>query len=476
MNKRRRQNTRGRRLQRSFTAAAAALLLAGCGSLAPPHERPALPTPAVFPGPAGSGTAVAADTGWHTVFTDAGLRTLIEAALQNNRDLRIAVLNIEQARAQYQVRRADALPTVNAAAAASLLSRATASNPNLHSAGVAVTAYELDFFGRIHDLAEAAQAQVLATEEARNTVQIGLVAAVASAWLNLLADDEQLALTKQTLRTREESLALTKLRFEHGAASALDWQQARSLVEAARVAAVQLQRQRAIDENSLAQLVGDAAGPGPVGSTALAGLTLGPELAAGLPSDLLNQRPDIRQAEQQLMAANANIGAARAAFFPRITLTGTAGSVSTELSGLFKPGSFGWTFAPQIVLPIFDAGRNRANLEIAQAAQSIAVAQYEKAVQTAFREVADALAGRRTWGEQLRAQQTQAEAEAERARLTDLRYRNGAASYLEVLDAQRSLFAAQQAALQTQLARLQNQLALYKVLGGGWTPPAAATR
>ncbi len=468
------------RTPRSTPAAvvlAAALAASGCTSLAPTTTRPAPPVPAAYPmaienTPAGG--AVAAETDWHAFFTDTRLHPLIQAALENNRDLRIAVLNIEQARAQAQVRRADELPTVNAAAGASRQTT-TDTIKSTYQAGVAVTSYELDFFGRVKNLSDAALSQVLATEEARKTVQIGLVAAVANGWLAIVADDELLALTRETLRTREESLKLTKLKFDNGVVSGIDLQQAQSLVEAARVTLAQLQRQRATDTNALAQIVGRSEPVPPPTDTSLAAVTLGPELAAGLPSDLLERRPDVRQAERLLAAANANIGATRAAFFPRITLTGTAGSASSELSALFKSGSFGWTFAPQLVLPIFDAGRNQANLEAAQAARDITVAQYERAVQAAFREVADALAGRDTWGEQLRAQQAQAEAEAARGALVDLRYRNGAASYLDVLDAQRSLFAAQQAVLQTRLARLQNRVTLYKVLGGGWTEgtPAA---
>jgi NodT family efflux transporter outer membrane factor (OMF) lipoprotein len=250
--------------------------------------------------------------------------------------------------------------------------------------------------------------------------------------------------------------------------SELDLRQAESLVEAARVALAAQQRQRAQDENLLTVLAGQTlpADLPPVSS--LAAVLAGTELPVGLPSEVLVKRPDVRQAEEQLIAANANVGAARAAFFPHITLTGTAGSASNALSGLFKAGSYAWTFAPQMVLPLFDAGRNSANLDSARAGREIAVAQYEKAVQTAFREVADALAGRATFGEQLRAQVAQADAESVRYKLSDLRYKNGAASFLDLLDAQRSLFAAQQAAIQTRLLQLQNQVGLYKALGGGW--------
>jgi multidrug efflux system outer membrane protein len=298
---------------------------------------------------------------------------------------------------------------------------------------------------------------------------------VANSWLSLLADEELLEITRQTLATREESAKLTKLRFDNGVASELDLQQATSLTEAARVTLAQLQRQRALDENLLTLLVGQPLPPElSRPATLLSAAAPLADLPAGLPSDLLIHRPDIRQAEQQLIAANANIGAARAAFFPRISLTAGAGTASGHLSGLFKSGSFGWTFAPQLVLPIFDAGRNRAGLESSEAGRDIAVAQYEKVIQTAFREVADALAGRATWGEQLRAQQAQAQAESTRFQLSDLRYRNGVASYLDLLDAQRSLFSARLAVVQTRLAQLQNQVTLYKTLGGGWKEPVLA--
>ena len=308
-------------------------------------------------------------------------------------------------------------------------------------------------------------------------MQISLVASVANAWLGLLADDELLELTRRTLASREESMKLTRLKFDHGASSELDLRQAESLLEGARVALAQQTRQRAQDENALALLLGQPVPPDaasattPVGASALAQTVL-PDVPAGLPSELLSRRPDIRQAEQQLIAANANIGAARAAFFPRITLSTSVGIASTQLSDLFKGGSLAWSFAPQLVLPIFDAGRNQANLDAAQVNRDIATAQYEKAVQSAFREVADALAGRATLGEQLRAQQAQAAAEQVRTKLADLRYRNGASSYLDVLDAQRSLFTAQQAVVQAQAAERQNRVTLYKVLGGGWKDAA----
>jgi multidrug efflux system outer membrane protein len=268
---------------------------------------------------------------------------------------------------------------------------------------------------------------------------------------------------------------LIKLKFDHGAASELDLRQAQSLVENARAALAQVQRQRALDENALVLLLGQPLPADLPATPTLAAIDLGPELPAGLPSDLLERRPDIRQAEQQLIAANANIGAARAAFYPQITLTASAGTISSELSGLFTSGSWGWSLAPQLLAPIFDGGRNAANLKLTEATRDVALAQYERAIQSAFREVADALAGRATLGEQLRAQRAQEQADTERYRLADLRYRNGVASHLDLLDAQRSLFATQQQTLLVQLAQLQNQVVLYKVLGGGWSEPVSAS-
>ncbi|NMM79959.1 multidrug transporter [Acidovorax sp. SRB_14] len=457
-------------------AASAAALLAGC-SMIPTYERPAAPVAAQWPFAAtetARAATAAADVPWQDFVGDARLRELVALALQNNRDLRVAVLSIEQARAQYQIRRADQLPTLNAAVAGNRQPAVDGSNgiASVYTAGLALASWEIDFFGRVASLKEAALAQFLATEEARNAAQTSLVASVASTWLSLQTNNELLALTQRTLATREDSLRLNRLRFEQGVTSALDLRQAESLTAAARSALAEQRRQRALDVNALTLLVGqpipDALLAPPESSAAL----MLPDVPAGMPSDLLARRPDIRQAEQQLISANANIGAARAAFFPRISLTASAGTASGALSGLFKSGSWGWTLAPQAVLPIFDAGRNQAGLDSARAGRQIALAQYEKAIQSAFREVADALAGRATLGEQVLAQQAQADAEADRFRLADLRYRNGVANYLDVLDAQRALFATQQALAQTQLAQRQNQVALYKALGGGWTADA----
>jgi len=459
-------------------ALATSTFLAAC-SLMPAYERPNAPVAPQWPASASVSASTSSSTAqntatlaWQDYFADAGLRELIDTALTNNRDLRVAVLNIEQARAQLGIRRADQFPTLSAAVAGSRTATGTGSFNNVYTAGLTVTAYEVDFFGRVASLKEQALAQYLATTEASQTAQISLIATVVQSWLSLLADEELLAVSRQTLASREESLTLVELKLRHGAASELDQRLAQTLLESARVTLAQQMRQRALDENAMVLLLGQ-----PLSTTFQAQLSSQQftqlqfsELPAGLPSDLLASRPDIRQAEQQLIASNANIGAARAAFFPRISLTAGAGSASNELSGLLKDGSWGFTLAPQLVLPLFDAGRNQANLASAQAARDIAVAQYEKAIQNAFREVADALAGRDTLARQLHAAQAQLDAEAARSRLTKLRYDNGAASQLDWLDAQRSLFATRQALVQTRLAYLQNQVSLYKALGGGASP------
>jgi NodT family efflux transporter outer membrane factor (OMF) lipoprotein len=455
-----------------LTLLAATAWLVGC-SMMPAYERPQAPVPGNWPYPTAATGISAAELDWQNFFADARLRQLIAMALRNNRDLRVAVLNIEQARAQYDIRSADRFPTVNAAVTGSRTPAAGGGITSTYNAGLAVTAWEIDLFGRVASLSEGALAQYLGTEEGRKAAQISLVAAVANTWLSLVADEEQLELTQQTLGTREESLRLTKLRFDNGAASELDFRQAQSLFEGARVAFAQQQRQQALDLNALALLLGEPVPAAMQAATTTASVSL-PDLPAGTPSDVLARRPDVRQAEQQLIAANANIGAARAAFFPRISLTAGVGTASSHLADLFKGGSWGWTAAPQLLLPIFDAGRNSAGLRSANVSRDIALAQYEKSIQSAFREVADALAGRATLGQQLQAQSNVVEAESVRFRLSELRYTNGVSSYLDLLDAQRSLFAARQALIQTRLARLQNQVLLYRALGGGWSSPAPA--
>lgn len=443
-------------------------LLSAC-SLTPEYERPAAPVPTTFAGSV-SEAAVPVLPAWSDFVADDRLRQVVTLALQNNRDLRVAMANVEQVRAQYRIQRANQAPTVNLGVTGNRQASEGGDITSTYTAGLLVSAWEIDFFGRLGSLKEAALAQYLASEESARAAQTSLVASVISTWLSLQADEELLSFTQQTQATREDSLRLTRLRFDNGAASALDLRQAESLAASARATLAQQQRQRSQDLNALALLVGQAVPASLLPSVPkeVDRSSLLRDVPEGLPSDLLERRPDIRQAEQQLLAANANIGAARAAFFPRISLTTSLGSASTELSGLFKDGSWGFTLAPQALLPIFDLGRNQAALDASKASREAAVAQYEKAIQVAFREVSDALAGRATLGEQIQAQQSLVQSESERMRLAELRYRNGVASFLEVLDAQRSLFAAQQALTQTRLARQLNQVALYKALGGGY--------
>jgi outer membrane protein, multidrug efflux system len=460
-------------------AAGLALLLAGCASMAPPYERPPLAVAERFPtaSPDNAGGPAAADLDWRQVFTDPRQQRLIELALQNNRDLRIAALNVEQAQARWQIQHASLWPSVNAGIGGSRQALPNGNSVTTYSAGLLVTAFELDFFGRLRSLSDAAQAQAVSAEEGRRAVQIALIASVATVHLSLLADDELLRLTRETLDSRVESLRLTQLRFDNGAASELDLRPAQSVVSSARAVLAQVQRTRSLDQNLLVLLVG-APLPAelPAGAATLAEMPTFPTLPVGMPSSVLQRRPDILASEQQLIAANFNIGAARAAYFPQVSITASAGSVASEFSGLFKGGSWGWSVAPQALLTLFDAGRTRATNQLAEANRDAALASYDKTVQTAFREVADALAGRDTLSEEAYQLQETSKAEAARLRLIDLRYRNGVASSLDLLDAQRSLFATQTLALQSRLAQAQNQVSLYKVLGGGWSDTTTTSK
>ncbi|MBC7415982.1 MAG: efflux transporter outer membrane subunit [Herminiimonas sp.] len=454
---------------------AVAGFLGGC-SLAPQFVRPTPPVADAFAadagGQAGADVRRAVDTGWRDFFPDPRLQALVQAALANNRDLRSAALRIEEARALYNIQSADLLPNLNGVAGGSR-GRGLASGSggqtvvsSNYQVGLSLASFELDFFGRVRSLNDAALAQYLATAEARQSVQISLIAAVAQTYLSERSFAEQLALAQSTIQGRQTAYELARQRFDVGASSALDLRLAETLVLSARVAVVTLVRQQAQAQNALTLLVGQPQKDLPPTQT-LSSEKIVTGIPAGLPSDLLTNRPDIRAAEQRLRAANANIGAARAAFFPRISLTAGLGTASPSLSGLFDAGSRTWSFAPQLLLPIFDAGRNRTNLTLAQVRTDLAVADYEKTIQVAFREVADALAARSTLEEQLVAQQAFLDAQADRLRLADLRYKNGVASSLEVLDAQRDLFAAQQSLVQTRLLRLTNAVDLYRALGGG---------
>ncbi|MFG6441433.1 efflux transporter outer membrane subunit [Roseateles sp. LKC17W] len=452
-----------------LTILAASLALAGCASMAPTYERPAAPVATQWPVPQGSATqAKAADLGWREFFTDARLQALIEQALANNRDLRVAVLNVQRAQAQYGVQQADRLPSVNAAAAQSATRSPGGSISRQYTATLGVSAWELDLFGRVKSLNDAALQQYLATDDARRSAQLSLVAEVAGAYLTLAADQEKLRLAEQTLLSRQDGLRLTQRLQAAGVASALDLRQAEIAAETAQTDLAGLTTQVAQDRNALALLVGQPLTPEqlPMAGTATA-VTQTAELAAGLPSEVLLARPDVQQAERTLQAANANIGAARAAFFPRISLTASAGSASGELDGLFRSGSGLWTFMPQVSLPIFDAGRNQANLSIAQVDRDIALAQYEKAIQAAFRDVADALAARATLGQQIASQQRLVAQTQDALRLAEARFRQGLDDRLATLDAQRSLYAAEQGLISSRLAQQVNRVTLYKVLAGG---------
>lgn len=455
------------------TLLVAALMATGC-SFIPALDKPAMPVSEQYPIATAQTSTPAADLPWQNFYTDERLQKIIGLALENNRDLRVAVLNIEQARAQYDIQGSKLFPEVGLSASATRApSQLTGQYANNYTVGLGLASWEIDFWGRIRSLKEQALAQYLATEEGRKAAQISLIAAVASSWIGLQADEELLEISRRTLQTREESIKLARMRFDAGAASELDFRQAQSLTETARATLAQQTRQRDLDINALNLLVGSQVPQDMLVSLKgrkLADLPALADVPAGLPSDLLLRRPDIRQAEQQMVAANASIGAARALFFPNITLTASAGFANREVSDLFQSGSKYFSIGPSLYLPIFTAGRNQANLEVAEVSKKMAAAQYEKSIQTAFREVSDSLVSRRSLADQLQAQQAQVEAVSAQFKLSDLRYRNGVASYLDLLDAQRTLFTAEQAVVQVRLAQLQNQVNLYKVLGGGWSP------
>ncbi|HAG75279.1 MAG TPA: multidrug transporter, partial [Thauera sp.] len=425
---------------------------------------------------AGPVSAQAVDSAaWADYFADERLRGVIALALDNNRDLRIAALNIERARAQYGIQRADLLPSIAVSGGQSaqrvpgdLNMSGEPAISRQYSANLGFASYELDFFGRVRSLEEQALQVYLGTEEARRSAQVSLVAEVANAWLRLAADRERLALARSTLETRQQSVTLVRRSLELGAVSALDLNQAETLLQTARADAARYAALVAQDENALALLVGAAVPAGlqpPALDDSVAAV---PVLPADLSSEVLVRRPDVAQAERALMAANASIGAARAAFFPRITLTASAGTASSTLDGLFDAGSGAWSFVPQIRIPIFEAGRLQASLDVAEIQRDINVAQYEKAIQSAFREVADALAERATLAEQLAARQALVQATQRSFELSEARYKGGVDSYLNLLDAQRSLYGAQLELIGTRLSDAVNRVALYKALGGGW--------
>ncbi|WP_129775395.1 AdeC/AdeK/OprM family multidrug efflux complex outer membrane factor [Peristeroidobacter soli] len=455
--------------------AVAASWLAGC-TMAPTYERPAAPVAADYPDAGSASSATIADIQWREFYADPKLRELIDLSLANNRDLRVAILNIDQARAQYRIQRSQSFPQLDAVGnesvnrvPASVSQTGSSMTTRQFNANIALSAYELDLFGRVRSLNGQALERFLATGEARKATQISLIAEVANAYLTWSADLEQLALAQQTLQSQSESYDLTKRRFELGSASELTLRQIQTSVDTARVNVATYTRLIAQDRNALVLLLGTAVPEHLTPASLSDTVSTVADLPAGLPSALLTRRPDILQAEHELKAANFNIGAARAAFYPRITLTGSAGSSSNDLNGLFESGSGAWSFVPQISIPLFAGGANRANLDAAHVGRQIEVAQYEQAIQTAFREVADALAERNTLGDQLSARQSLVEATATSFRLSQARFERGVDSYLDVLDSQRSLYTAQQGLIDARLQKLTNTVTLYKALGGGWS-------
>lgn len=458
------------------------LALSGC-SLIPDYQHPDMPVQAQWPEGAAYDQGVSANTaatelGWRQFFVDPTLQRLIGISLENNRDLRQAALNVEAYRAQYRISRSDLFPSIGIDGTGQR-QRLPADLSNTGEAGIAsqygvtlgVSAYELDFFGRLRSLEESALARYLATEEAQRSVQIGLVSEVAMAYLTWRTDQGLLELTRGTLYSYGKSLGLVQAAHDVGTASALDVRQARSLVEQARVQFARYSRLVAQDANLLRLLLGTDLPADLSGGFGFNNVFA--ELPVGMPADLLLRRPDIRAAEYRLQAANANIGAARAAFFPSIRLTAAAGTLSSEFDGLFEGGSGTWSFMPQINIPIFTAGRLKANLDYTEVQKDINIAQYEQTIQTAFREVADGLAARGTFEEQLQAQADLTKTTQEYLELAQQRYQEGVDNYLAVLDAQRELFSAQQQLLSDQLLQLNSEVQLFKALGGGWTESIA---
>ncbi len=454
------------------------LVLGGC-TLAPEYTRPASPVPEDWPRGAAyqetktaSGVSTASELKWQEFFTDEKLQKIITTALKNNRDLRLAALNVERARALYRIQRAELLPTVNAVGSGSkqrvpadLSTTGNAMTAEQYSVNLGIISWEIDFFGRIRSLKDRALEEYLATDQARRSAQILLVSAVANTYLSLAADRENLKLAESTLETQQAAYNLIRRRCDVGLASELDLRRAQSQMDIARGDAARNTRLVAQDENALTLLIGSSA-PSELIPSALDSVSPPREISPGKPSETLLLRPDILAAEHRLKASNANIGAARAAFFPRISLTTAIGTASADLSGLFKSGQETWSFAPQITMPIFDA-RTWSAYDATKVEREIALAQYENAIQNAFREVADALAVRGTVDQQIAAQQSLVNAVAETYRLSNARYTKGIDSYLGVLDAQRSLYGAQQGLISLRLARFTNRVNLYKVLGGG---------
>ena len=449
-------------------------LLAACSQL-PDYQRPVVSLPAQWPasGSAQDSAGPVRNGDWADYFSDARLQPLIAQALANNRDLRVTALKVEQARAQFQISRANQWPTLNGSAGGSRAPVATTMGTvqgSSYSVGLTVTAFELDFFGRVASLKEQALAQYLGSTQAYESARLSLIASVATGWLTLLADEAQLALLRETMLNLEATLQLTQRAAQHGTLARQNLLQAESQTQAARAALAQGELQHQRDENALQLLLGLPDSVPLHDSLDASTLDVSPwaDLAPGLPSELLLRRPDVAQAEQALVAANANVGAARAALFPRISLTAGVSSLSPQLSGLFKSGSQGFTLAPQASLPLLDAGQNQAQVDASKVGRDIATAQYEKAIQSAFREVADALAERQAVVQQLDAAERQTTAAQAQANLAERSLEMGVSSRLDWLASQRNWLSQKQQRVQAQLNRLQNQVSVYQVLGGHW--------
>lgn len=468
--------------RRGLTLGTLAIAMAGCQNLRGPEPTTSVVIPPSFQNLpdayAGAQGPSIANQGWQEFFSDARLQQVIELGLLNNRDLRTTALNIERARQQYRISENGLIPTLNASTGANRQKSLQSGDAyTSYSVGVGVTAYELDFFGRVRNLKDAALDTFLATSNARDATQIGLVGQIAQVWTAISYDTAKLRLAEQTLKSQEQAYRLNQKRFEVGIDSEVTVRQAQITVETARGDVAAFKTQIAQDRNLLELLVGQSVSADLLPSTKVKQITNTTVLGAGLPSDLLQNRPDITSAEYQLRAAGGNLGAARARLYPSISLTGTAGLASTDLSDLFKSGAFIWSIGPQLDLPIFDSGTRQANVNIAAVDQELALTNYERSVQVAFREVSDVLATRATINDRLNAQNRLVGATATNYRLSDARFKAGIDSFLTVLDAQRSQYAAQQALLSLEQANLNSQIDLYKVLGGGLqtTTPAPSS-
>jgi len=453
--------------------------LAGC-TLAPKYQRPTVAVSPGWPAVAGetgnrTNAVSAADIGWREFFRDPRLQRLVELALTNNPDLRVAVLNVEQSRAQYRIQRSALLPDINATGSgtrqrlpADLSGTGQPTTVSDYSVNLGTASYELDLFGHVRSLKNVALENYFATEEARRSAQIALVAEVGNACLLECAVTEQLAVARQTLTAVQASFELTRRSYDAGVVSELDLRTAEGQVQTARSNVAAYEQQLAVAEDNLVLLVGRPLPENLPPALPFDSANYLSDVPAGLPSDLLQRRPDILGAEHQLKAANANIGAARAAFFPTVTLTASGGTASSQLANLFAPGSGTWMFSPQVTLPIFTAGRNLANLNAANVGKQIEVANYQKAIQSAFRDVSDSLAARAAVAVQLDAGKALVKAEQRRYELADARFRQGVDSYLTVLSAQQDLYRAQENLIQFQFSRGSSLINLYQALGGGW--------